>query len=110
MTATLYADEEGAKPIWSATYPTCRERGIFNLQLGSGAHGLTKSLPAVLWLGIRIGEDKELKPYTKIASVPSALRAKSLEGGAVTSINGQQGDVIFKAGVGTTLEAEGNTI
>jgi hypothetical protein len=110
ITATLYADEAGSKSVWSGKYSTVINNGIFNLQLGSGQHVLPRSLPASLWLGIRVGEEAELKPYTKIASVPSALQAKALEGGAVTSINGKQGDILLKAGPGTLLEDDGKTI
>src|SRR5690242_17877483 len=73
ITTTLYADKAGTKPVWSDQYATYVNHGIFNLQLGSGDKVLPPSLPSSLWLGVRIGEDAELRPYTPVSSVPSAL-------------------------------------
>lgn len=113
ITATLYGDKEGSKRLWSATHKAQIVNGIFNLYLGTEAEALPRSLSSPLWLGIQIGDSPELRPYTQITPAPLALNAdiaSELEGGAVTKINGRQGEVVLKAGTGTIVEAEGNTI
>lgn len=92
-------------------------KGIFNVMVGSKT-----TIPSSLgfdkgyFLGVSVDGGAEMTPRTLISPVPNAMYAQSAGGlvpgafGAVTSINGQQGEVTLKAGTGITLTNSGSTI
>ncbi|HBO16379.1 MAG TPA: hypothetical protein DD451_00005, partial [Candidatus Moranbacteria bacterium] len=74
---SIYADENSSVSVWSEVQTTQIVNGIFNASLG-----LENSLPNNLnfadkeyYLGIKIGEDSEMKPRKKMGAVPLALNA-----------------------------------
>ena len=111
ITARLYADALGQQPIWWGTYRVQAERGVINLQLGSGAFPLPNAdkMSTPLWLGIQLNSNGELDYYAPLSAAPYALTvpngaitANKLASGAVTTdkvnmdyvssitVNGQQ--------------------
>lgn len=75
VTITLYADQEGARPIWSETYRSHVTGGLFNLYLGDGGKPLPgpEALSTRLWIGTSVNGADEMHPLTPLASSPYAL-------------------------------------
>ena len=74
MTVTLYADQSGTQPVWSDIYNADVRAGVFSVLLGAGKPlPASKSLDRTLWVGVRIGQGKEMRPLTQLGGVPYAL-------------------------------------
>lgn len=106
----LYAEPQGGSPLWSETQRAYLSDGVFSLSLGS-INPLTLPFDRPYWLGFSVAGDVEMSPRTELASSPYAFRsavAETLEGGAVSSINGLDGPVrIAGAGGVTVTEIDG---
>ncbi len=112
ITAAIYSDALATEPLWTERHEADLVRGIFNLQLGS-INPLDLPFDQVYWLGIAIGSEPELFPRTELSSSPYAFRAgvaSSLEGGAVTGINGLDGDVRIVGQGGALVTASNGLI
>lgn len=84
LTVTLYGDASGASPIWSDLYRAKVIGGVFSIYLGGGSKPLpaTAEMNRPLWLGVRVGDQAEMRPLTQLSAAPYAL---ALPNGAVTS-------------------------
>lgn len=78
---SLYASAEGGTPIWQETQRLELSNGAYTTRLGLLAP-LTLDLfrGGPLWVGLRIGEDREFMPREPLASVPYAVRAEVASG------------------------------
>jgi hypothetical protein len=76
ITISFYSDESGTHPLWQDTFETAVQNGVFNIELGS-----RQPLPAAsdmdrpIWVGTRIGNAAELRPLSKLGSVPKAINS-----------------------------------
>jgi hypothetical protein len=76
MTFALYTEETGGSPIWSEPHTSVRvSNGLFSVKLGSVNALSADLLTGDRWLGITIGNDAEMAPREKLASVPYAMVA-----------------------------------
>ena len=81
VTFTIWTDPESTAPgdrRWiSVDCPVLVVNGLFNYRLGSRENlpPWTISNYVNLWLGIRVGEDPELSPRTRLCSAPFAYKA-----------------------------------
>jgi hypothetical protein len=74
LTVALYGDPQGKDVIWTDSYTTEVNNGIFNIQLGSRkALPDPKTMDQPLWLGVSVNGTDELRPLTKLGAVPIAL-------------------------------------
>lgn len=83
---TVYDSAAGGTSIWTETQRSVTVAGgAFHVLLGSTSPLGASVFPAGAdrWLGVKVGEDAELSPRQKIASVPFALRADTLAPAAV---------------------------
>jgi hypothetical protein len=117
MTIRLYSDSAGTQLVWEDVFTPNIQNGVFNVMLGSQKplpNAIQMNVP--LWLAVKVGENAEMKPYAPLSASPYSLNAASANAlapgakGAITSINGKTGDFTLKAGTGTSIEADGNTI
>jgi hypothetical protein len=82
MTFTIWDDPTATDPgniTWASGPQTVQTvDGLFSYLLGSSEPYLTADIfeDSLCWLGIKIGEDPELSPRTKLATVPYAFRAQ----------------------------------
>lgn len=83
ITVTLYGDDHGTQRVWEGSYQTELSNGVFNLHLGSGAYPLpvAKELDRPMWLGVRVDENEEMKPLTRLTST---LQAVTVSDGSIT--------------------------
>src|SRR5436190_19719567 len=115
ITVTLYADENGATPIWSESYSQTIANGIFNVALGaSGTSPLPEpsKLDRPIWVGTRVDDGVEMRPLSQLSSTPYAMNVadKSITSNKMAtdyvgsiSVNGERistkgSDVNFVAG------------
>jgi len=76
MTFALYTEETGGSPIWSEPHTGISvSNGLFSVKLGSVNALSADLLTGDRWLGITIGNDAEMAPREKLASVPYAMVA-----------------------------------
>ncbi len=75
LTITLYSDSQGEHPVWSGSYQQLLTNGIFNVTLGSGRYPISAAhdLSKPLWVGVRLDQGEELKPYTQLTGSPYSL-------------------------------------
>ena len=107
VTVALYDQEFGATPIWQETHTTRFTGGLFTIYLGS-IRPFNLSFDRQYWLGVSFDGKAEMAARMPLASTPYAIRSEvagELEGGAVSSINGEQGDLKI-VGSGGTLVTE----
>lgn len=100
----LYDSEQGGTPLWREDHRALLYRGVFSLQLGSIVP-LDLPFDRPYFLGVSFQGDPEMEPRTPLSTSPYAFRAEvagSLDGGAVTGINGQQGEIEI-VGQGATI-------
>ena len=77
----LYEQLEGGVDLWNETQTVTLENGLFNVLLGSADSTLTiEHLSGERFLGIKIGEDDELEPRMRMASVSHSVTATHAEG------------------------------
>lgn len=115
----LYTTASGGSAIHSETQTIPVVKGVFNVIIGS-----VTPLPASLafdrayFLGVTVDAGSELAPRTALTSVPYALHAAEAKiaqalapgaGGAVTSVNGQDGSISLQGAGGTTVTNSGRT-
>jgi hypothetical protein len=74
MTFGLYPVSEGGEPLWVETQPVTVTDGLFNAYLGA-ASTLSQTLfdGQDLYLGVTVGNDDEMRPRTRVGSVPYAF-------------------------------------
>jgi len=85
------SNADAGSRTWSETKTVTVKNGIIRTDLGD-----TTALPKELfsdptqdyYLGIQIGEDSEMVPRKKVASVPSALNARALDGKTIGTKSG----------------------
>jgi hypothetical protein len=77
---TIY--DNSSTVIWQETHASVTTNdGLFNVLLGAGVHtgygSLDESIfsDSIRWLGIKVGDDPELTPRTRLTSVPYAFTA-----------------------------------
>jgi hypothetical protein len=76
MTFALYTEETGGSPIWSEPHTGVSvSDGLFSVKLGNVNALSADLLNGDRWLGITIGNDAEMAPREKLASVPYAMVA-----------------------------------
>jgi len=107
---TIY--DNASTAIWQETHASvATSDGLFNVLLGAGDHSgygdLDESIfsDSVRWLGIKVGEDPEITPRTRLVSVPYAHQATRVgyADSAGTLVDGGSGDITgVEAGHGLT--------
>ena len=88
MQFRLYNTDAGGSSLWEESHTAVPvEDGLFHVLLGS-----TDPIPvsvlannSTLWLGIKVGNDSEMRPLEQIASVPYAMIASTVADGAITT-------------------------
>lgn len=77
LTFAMYDRERGGRLLWRETHQSVKiEKGLFSVELGneqSISRGLSVS---PVWLGITIGDGRELTPRKKLTAAPFAIRAQ----------------------------------
>lgn len=75
LTISLYNSTDAIEPLWQETYTKSVHNGLFNIDLGAGRVPLPQSqvLEKIGWLGIRINDQQELRPRTRLGVSPKAL-------------------------------------
>ncbi len=68
ITFKIYNQESGGNPIWTETQNVLTNDGIFHVLLGS-INEITEFPSENAWLGIKVGENPEMIPRKRIASV-----------------------------------------
>jgi hypothetical protein len=87
MTFTLYADEVGAARVWAEMQDVTVVKGMFHVLLGT-LTPLDLAFDRPYWLGVKVGTDPEMRPLTRVVSVPYAFRAQdayTVSGGIAAS-------------------------
>jgi hypothetical protein len=86
VTFSLYVEDDGGTALWTQTHDDLPlDNGRFSVLLGGDDAPFTPALEAALeegaelFLGIKIGDDPEMTPRQRIASVVYALRAAESE-------------------------------
>ena len=103
----LYDSEHASSPIWMESHQASLTKGLFSLALGS-VEPFNLPFDRPYWLGIAVDGAPEMPQRTRLSATPYAFRsdvAGSLEGGAVSSINGLEGPVKI-VGAGSTIVTE----
>ncbi len=90
LTFRLYGSPSGGSPLWSETVTSAFQNGYYSVQLGANTPlQLSVFKNKEVYLGITVGTSgQELKPRTRLVSVPYALLAKTaenIEGGIVNA-------------------------
>ncbi len=81
ITFLLYEKLEGGLDLWNETQTVTLENGLFNVLLGSADSTLAiEHLNGERFLGIKIGEEDELEPRMRLASVTHSVMATRAEG------------------------------
>src|SRR5438045_1156885 len=79
ITISFYSDESGTHALWQDTFETLVKNGQFNIDLGARLPLPNAAVFAnPIWVGTRIGDNAELRPRTKLGSVPNAISAQTL--------------------------------
>jgi hypothetical protein len=88
ITFKIYDAETGGNALWEETQQVRIDDGMFHVLLGS-INPVKSSIftGANRWLGITVGNDNEIAPRSRLVSVPYAMSADSLGGGAVNVDN-----------------------
>ncbi|TFG97656.1 MAG: hypothetical protein E4H13_10740, partial [Calditrichales bacterium] len=75
---SLYDRVAGGDPLWQETHNAVKvEGGMFNIALGSVDSTLNTYIQSgQRYLGIKVGNDPELSPRMRLASVPYSLKAE----------------------------------
>jgi hypothetical protein len=83
MTFTIYDDSSVSGTVWwTETQPSVVvASGLFSVLLGS-QNGIPDSVfsDTTRWLGIAVGSDPEIKPRTRLVTVPYAYRVSTVDG------------------------------
>jgi hypothetical protein len=82
VTFRLYTTASGGSPIWAETQSVAVANGLYTVTLGAETP-LDLDFASPLYLGVSVGADPEMTPRQALSSVPYALRALSVEEGAV---------------------------
>lgn len=91
VTFNLYDNIFSTVPIWSETQEVEIKSGYMNVILGQKTKFSSKNVKfnKPLYLGIKIGNEPEIKPYTQLTAVPYSMIAKTLD-----YTNAKEGDVL----------------
>ncbi|MCX7737620.1 MAG: hypothetical protein N2319_13040 [Candidatus Kapabacteria bacterium] len=91
LTFSLYDNIFSSVPIWSETQEVEIKNGYVNVFLGQKTKFSSKNVNFYkpLYLGIKIGNDPEIKPYIQLTAVPYSMVAKTLD-----YTNANDGDVL----------------
>jgi microcystin-dependent protein len=76
VTFRIYDTESGGSPLWQETHTATFDRGIFNLFIG-GVTALNLPFNKPYYLGIQVGDDPEMTPRQRFASVGYAFTAEN---------------------------------
>lgn len=82
VTFRLYTAASGGSPLWAETQSVAVANGLYSVTLGADTP-LDLDFANPLYLGVSVGADPEMTPRQALSSVPYALRALSVEDGAV---------------------------
>lgn len=117
LNISIYTAPNNGVALFTESHTMTVTNGIFSVIIGSvNAVPVSMDFGAPYYLGVSVDGGTELQPRTPFASVPYALHAVLADGltpgatGAVTSINGVEGDITLKGGGGTTVNKAGNVI
>ncbi len=92
MIYSLYGDSTGGSPFWADTIDAVAvTKGLFSVIFdvydpGDGSYGDD----SIKYVGIKVGNDPEISPRTRVTSAPFALRTARVE-----SIDGAAGGTIY---------------
>lgn len=105
ISVTMYADEEGTKPVWTDSYRVALVGGVFNLYLGNGNAPLPGPdiMSRPLWVGTSVNGSDLMQPLTPLAASPYALTVpnNSITNGklADNSVTAEKVDMNYVAGI-----------
>ena len=105
----FYDDEFASEPLWRESHLVEFSGGLFSIYLGS-INPLNLPFDRRYWLGVSFDGRGEMAERTPLSSSPYAVRSQvagELDGGAVRSINGQQGALRI-VGTGSAVVTEQN--
>lgn len=91
MVFSIYDDSTAVTAIWTETHPSIVvSNGLFSVLLGSVTPFTdTVFAGADRFLGVRVEGDPEMRPRTRLVSVPYAQRVNSIQGASGGSLSGQ---------------------
>lgn len=109
IVVTLYGDEQGSIRVWEGSYQTELNNGVFSLQLGSGEYPLptAKDLDRAMWLGVRVDDNEEMKPLSRLTSTLNAL---TVSDGSITKDKLATDYVAAIAVDGEKITGQGSTL
>jgi hypothetical protein len=107
----MYMDAAGTFPIyWDSQMVSTDPHGCFSTQLRGVNFAFTFWTDTVRYLGIRVGDDPELRPLTRLATVPYSIRTATIDqatGGHIDGLVGISGSVyVYSQNVGVALESQ----
>ena len=118
ITMRIYDTANGGEPLWEEQIKVTTSHGYFDTYLG-----LNKPLDIPFndhyWLAAAIEGEGEMEPRTRLVASPYAMRAvraEEAEGlrpgayGAVTRLNGVEGELTIVGGGGISVKRSGDTI
>lgn len=123
MVFSIYSDSIGTDLLWSETHNSVPvSKGVFKVMLNVSGNIFTKS--GNRFLGIKVGDETEMRPLFRLTSVPYAQRsaeadgvadnaitsAKIASGQVVKSINNLKDNVILSGSSDISISQSGNTI
>lgn len=90
MTFKIYDAESEGTEVWSETRTVAVSGGLFNVLLGS-VNPLSASdfSGPDRWLEVKVGSDEPMTPRQRIASVPYALNADTVDGQEASAFQGK---------------------
>jgi hypothetical protein len=121
ITFRIYPEESGGTPLWMETQEVNVKDGLFSVLLGKNS-----PIPSDVfsepnrWLGVQIGDDPEMTPRHRIATVGYAFNADTVDGKHATDLgdshsldaaDGDPTDAVYvdtegNVGIGTTKPQE----
>lgn len=118
VTMRLYAMPEGGRPLWEERQMVSVYGGMFELYLGV-KDSLALPFDRTYWLGAQMEGEPEMTPRTLLVAAPYAIRAAVADqaaglapgaAGAVTGLNGAEGDITIRGEDGIRVSRSGNVI
>lgn len=118
VTMRLYAMPEGGRPLWEERQMVSVYGGMFELYLGV-KDSLALPFDRTYWLGAQMEGEPEMTPRTLLVSAPYAIRAAVADqaarlapgaAGAVTGLNGAEGEITIRGEDGIRVSRSGNVI
>lgn len=118
VTMRLYALPEGGAPLWEERQMVSVYGGMFEIYLGV-KDSLALPFDRTYWLAAQMEGEPEMTPRTLLVAAPYAIRAAVADraaalapgaAGAVTGLNGAEGEITIRGEDGIRVSRSGNVI